>query len=179
MNAKMNPGNGQGTAGTPLPRQRRRLLAAAMATSFAAVSIIAYASGSAGLAAHHDGGSHTAGMHEGRYAEIDLAHLHGLVHHLMDRGTAEQKARIIAVVQAAEPELDALNQQAMAARRQKIELLLQDEVDRGALERARANELQVAGQLSGRIDLVLSDLVALMTPEQRAQLRAHVMAHAG
>jgi Spy/CpxP family protein refolding chaperone len=118
-------------------------------------------------------------MHGITYAQTDLAHLHVLGHHVLDSATPEQKAKIMALADAVKPELEDLNEQAIDAHREKVELLLQDNIDPVALEQARVKEQQVADELSKKIDEALVDLVKLMTPEQRAQLKAHVKEHLG
>jgi len=160
---------------TPTTRSRRsapRLVAALLAAGIATVSVMALA---------HSGGSgnspHGAGGQGGGYEQMDVAHLRVLVHHLMDEASPEQKTKLIAIAHAAEQELMALEKLASEAHRQKVELLLQDKLDRGALEQARRDEMQAANQLSTRIDRVLADLAQVITPEQRAQLREHARAH--
>jgi Spy/CpxP family protein refolding chaperone len=156
------------------PTTKRRLLAAVLATSLAAVSVIAYAAGATGASPHHG-----AGMHGDTYAQINVTHLHLIVDHVMGRASPEQKAKIDVLVAAAKPELQSLDAQATAAHRETVGLLLQDNVDRAAVEHAQAREIQAADQLAKRIDQALADLAELMTPEQKAQLREHVKAHAG
>ena len=175
MNGNNDKGNGQAMiateSGSSRKRKGRRLLAALLATSLAAVSMIGYASGHDA----HDG----RGMHGDAYTQVNVTHLHAIVEHVMDRASPEQKTKIDVLVAAAKPELQSLDAQAMAAHRQTVELLLQDNVDRAAVEQAQASEIQAADQLAKRINQALADLAELMTPEQRAQLRAHVKAHMG
>jgi Spy/CpxP family protein refolding chaperone len=137
-----------------------------LATGLAAVGIAGFATG-------HPSGA----PQESIYSQMDLTHLHGILQHVMDNASPEQKARLDALADAATPELQALNEQALAAHRQKVELLLQDNIDPVAVEQARINEQQAADQLSKRIDQALLDLAQTMTPEQRAQLREHVRGH--
>jgi Spy/CpxP family protein refolding chaperone len=171
MSGKNAATKGTGNTGK---RKGRRLLAMALTASLAAVSVIGYAAGATGMDAHHG-----ADMHGDAYAQINVTHLHAIVHHIMDRASPEQKAKIDVLVAAAKPELESLDAQAMAAHRETVGLLLQDNVDRAAVEQAQAREMQAADQLAKRIDQALADLAELMTPEQRAQLRAHVKAHLG
>lgn len=177
MSKRNDTANGSNTATTagrsPTPK-KRRLLAAVLAASFAAVSVIAYAAGATGSDLHHG-----TGMHGITYAPVDLAHLHTLGHHVLDSASPEQKTKIMALADAVKPELEELNEQAIDAHREKIELLLQDNIDPVALEQARVKEQQVADELSRKIDAALVDLVKLMTPEQRAKLKAHVKEHLG
>ena len=162
------------TDASPRHPGHRRWLAATLAAGFAAASVIAYAAGGSGMDAHHG-----AGMHGDAYAQINMTHLHAIVHHVMERATPEQKAKIDALAASAKPDLESLDNRATAAHRETVELLLQDRIDRAAVEAAQARELQAAEQLAKRIDQALADLAELMTPEQRAQLRAHVKAHTG
>jgi Spy/CpxP family protein refolding chaperone len=115
----------------------------------------------------------------GTYAPMDLPHLHAVYEHLMATVSPEQAASMAAIGKAAHADLQALNQQALAAHRRKVDLLLQDRLDRVALDRARADEIEAADRLAQRIDGLLLNLAELMTPEQRAQLRNHVDGHEG
>src|SRR4249919_1307112 len=130
MNERNDMGKGQGMvamgAGNSPQRNRRWLFAAVLATSLAAVSVVGYA---AGGDAHHG-----AGMHGDAYAQINVAHLHAIAHQIMDGAPAEQKAKFDALAAVAKPELESLDEQARAAHRETVELLLQDNVDRVAIE---------------------------------------------
>jgi Spy/CpxP family protein refolding chaperone len=153
---------------------RRRWFAALLATGLAAVSIFSYAHETNGIDTHHG-----TGMHGITYAQMDLAHLHMLGHHVLDSASPDQKTKIMAIADAVRPELETLNEQAIDAHRAKVELLLQDNIDPVALEQARIKELQVADELSTKIDEALVQLIKVMTPEQRAQLKEHVKEHLG
>jgi Spy/CpxP family protein refolding chaperone len=176
MNESKGSENKNNPAGsTPTTRSRRsapRLVAALLAAGIATISAMAMA---------HNGGhgdtQHGAGGHGGGYEQMDVAHLRVLVHHLMDEASPDQKSKLIAIAHSAEQELMALEKLASEAHRQKVELLLQDKLDRGALEQARRDEMQAANELSTRIDRVLVDLAQVITPEQRIKLREHARAH--
>ena len=150
------------------PRGVRRVLVGLLLTGLLAAGV-------AGVAGGHPKG------HAPRdtYAQIDLAHLHSIFEHLMATATPEQQAAMRAVGGSAHEELQALDQQALAAHRRKIELLLQETIDRQAFDRARADEVEAAQRLAERIDAVLVDLAEVMTPQQRAKLRDHRKAHEG
>lgn len=160
----------------PITRTRRagrRLLAGLLAVGMATAGMLAVA---------HPGGSdaqHGAETHGGGYRQINVVHLRELVHHLMAEASPDQKQKMAAIAHSAEQELLAMDKLANEARLQKIELLLQDEVDRAALEQARVDELQAANELATRIDRVLVDLARAMTPDQRAKLREHVRSNRG
>ncbi len=155
-------------------RTHRRLWAAALAVGLAAVSVIGYAAGDSGIDRHHG-----AALHGDSYSQINVTHLHAIVQHLSERATPEQKARIEALVAAAKPELVSLDRQAVDAHREMVDALLQDKLDPAAVAQAQAREIAANDLLATRIDQALADLAEVMTPEQRAQLRAHVRAHAG
>jgi len=111
------------------------------------------------------------------YRATDLEELHGIVDTMHQGADPQQSARIDALVAAAAQELRQLSQRAMAAHRRKVELLLQDRIDRTALAHAQRDELAAADALSTRIDQALAKLAATLTPAQRARFRDH--AHAG
>ena len=113
------------------------------------------------------------------YAQMDLEHLHAVFEHLMATATPERQAAMKAVGGAAHAELQALNQQALDAHRRKVDLLLQDTIDRKAFDRARTDEIEAAARLARRIDAVLVGLAELMTPEQRGRLLEHRVAQRG
>ncbi|MEO6172198.1 MAG: Spy/CpxP family protein refolding chaperone [Arenimonas sp.] len=152
----------------------RRLLALTLAACLATGSIFAYAHNSNEQAEHHG-----ANMHASTYQAIDLAHLHAIAEHVRKNSSPDQLAKIEALTAIARPELETLNQQAMGAHRRTIELLLQDDLDRNVLAQAQLDELQAADALTKRINEALKDLAELLTPEQRAQFRAHFKAHMG
>lgn len=158
----------------PTPLRHGRVWTALLAAGLMSAGMI-------GFAASHDPGDVRQGAdtHAGPYAPLDDAHLRQIVHHLMDRGTDPQKAQIVDIAKAAAADLHALEQQARQARGRRIQLLLRDTIDRDALERTRVEEMQLTDQRSQRVDRALIDLVGVLTPQQRAQLSAHVQASAG
>jgi Spy/CpxP family protein refolding chaperone len=175
MSEHKNAENGKTQVGAaPITRSRRtapRLLAALFAAGIATASMMVFAHGAGDNDAHNG-----AGTHGGGYEQMDVAHLRVLVHHLMSEASPDQKSKFIAIAHSAEQELVAMEKLASEAHRQKVELLLQDKLDRGALEQARRDEMQAANELSTRIDRVLADLAQVMTPEQRTQMREHARA---
>ena len=60
------------------------------------------------------------------------------------------------------------------ARRQAIELLAATTVDRGALERLRAEQLVLAEQASQRFVQALADVADVLTPAQRKELAERI-----
>ena len=85
--------------------------------------------------------------------------------------TADQKTRVAAIARQAAAEVAPLREQHRAARRQGIELLAAAQIDRGALERLRAEQLRQADQASQRLVRALADIAEVLTPEQRVRLK--------
>jgi len=172
MSEIKDAGNGKDQAGNRTPMRSRRLasrlIGALLVAGIATASAAAFA---------HAGGASDAQHGAGGYEQMGVAHLRVLVHHLMSESTPEQKTKLVAIAHAAEQELIAMDRLANEAHLQKVELLLQDKLDRGALEQARRDEMQAANELSTRIDRVLVDLAQVLTPDQRAKLREHARDH--
>ena len=92
-----------------------------------------------------------------RYVEIDA--------------TPEQQQKLAPIVK-------------QAARKQAIELMSAEQIDRAAIERARAESLQVAEAASERLSQALADTAEVRTPAQRKPIAEHLqrrrgMAHRG
>ena len=134
-----------------------------------------FATSLAGVASGHPEGQAPSNA----YSQMDLPHLHAVYEHLLVTATPEQAESMAAIGKAAHEDLQAFDQQALAAHRRKIDLLLQDRVDRDALDRARAEEIEASDRLAQRIDDVLLNLAELLTSDQRARLREHVNVNEG
>lgn len=146
-------------------RKRRWLLAGALALGLATVSVFASA--------------HDPAHPDTTYRAVDLPALHMIAEHLRIDADAGQLAQLDALAVSARPELERLSQQAMAAHRHKVDLLLADVVDRQSLAQAQADEIRAANALATKIDQCLVRLAELMSPQQRERFREHVKAHVG
>jgi len=73
-------------------------------------------------------------------------------------------------VKGAARELLPLRAKMHDARRQAVELLSGESIDRAALETLRADQLKLAEQASKRFVQALADVADALTPEQRKQL---------
>ena len=120
------------------------------------------------------GQPHAPATHLPAYSALDDAHLKRLFHDLMDRVDAGQKEQMSRVGKAAVVDLDLLEQKARAQRAPRAGILLADTLDHAALERVRIAEMGVAEERSRRVDRLLIDLAAVMTPQQRAQFSAQL-----
>ena len=137
-----------------------------------------------GIKAFAHGGGY-GGWHRGGFAAgpLDPAavdeHLERMLKHLYVEidATDEQKQRLAPIVKQAAKDLLPLREKMQAARKQAIELLTRDTIDRGAIEALRAEQVQLAEQASRRIAQSLADAVEVLTPAQRKELAARVEKH--
>ncbi|HZE59803.1 MAG TPA: Spy/CpxP family protein refolding chaperone [Burkholderiales bacterium] len=84
--------------------------------------------------------------------------------------TDEQKQRLEPIVKQAVKDLLPVREKAHAARKQAVELLAAERIDRGAIETLRAEQLQLAEQASKRFTQALADVAEVLTPVQRKQI---------
>ncbi|HSF04920.1 MAG TPA: periplasmic heavy metal sensor, partial [Methylomirabilota bacterium] len=85
-----------------------------------------------------------------------------------------QKQQLAPIVKAAAADLLPLRGRLHEARRQGLELLSKDTVDRAALEALRVDQLRLAEQASQRFVKALADVADVLTPEQRKQLAERI-----
>ncbi|HUG76594.1 MAG TPA: periplasmic heavy metal sensor [Burkholderiales bacterium] len=91
--------------------------------------------------------------------------------------TPEQQARLAEIAKAAAKDLAPLRGQAMETRKQALELLGSESVDRAAIERLRVEKLQHADTVSRRLADALADAAEVLTPEQRKTLAERAARH--
>jgi Spy/CpxP family protein refolding chaperone len=84
--------------------------------------------------------------------------------------TDEQKQRLEPIVKQAVKDLLPVREKARAARKQAVELLAGESIDRGAIEALRAEHLELAEQASKRFTQALADVAEVLTPVQRRQI---------
>jgi protein CpxP len=104
-------------------------------------------------------------------AELD-ARLERMLKHLYVEidATDAQKERLAPIVKNAAKDLLPLREQMRNARREALALLGGETIDRAAIERLRAAQLQLAEAGSKRLAEALADAAEVLTPEQRKQL---------
>jgi len=117
--------------------------------------------------------AHRDGFMHGPFdpAQLD-ARLERMLKHLYVEidATDAQKEKLAPIVKQAANDLLPLRDKMRAARRQAIDLLTQDNVDRGAIERLRAEQLQLASDGSKRLVQALTDAAEVLNPAQRKAL---------
>jgi protein CpxP len=144
--------------------RRRFFKLAALSTAFASLS-------GAGL------GALARGRGEGR-APFDPArmeeHLDRFLKHLYVEidATDAQKQKIDPIVKQAAQDLRPLRAKEREARREGMKLLSADTIDRGAIERFRAEQLAATDAASKRFTQAITDVAEVLTPEQRRTLAA-------
>ncbi len=130
--------------------------------------------------AHGPGGWHRGGFMAGPLdpAQVD-EHLERMLKHLYVEidATDEQKQKLAPIVKQAAKDLLPLREKMQGARKQAVELLTGDTIDRAAIEALRAEHLQLAEQASRRIAQALADAAEVLTPAQRKELAARVEKH--
>ena len=84
--------------------------------------------------------------------------------------TEAQQKKVAEIMTATMTELRPLRAKHFEARKQVMDILSKPQIDRGALEAVRAQELQLAETFSRRITQSLADAAEVLTPEQRTKL---------
>ena len=117
--------------------------------------------------------AHDASRPEVEYHPTTVTELRAIIDQIRQGAAPEQAKAIDAIETGAEADLDRLGQAAITAHHHKVNVLLRDAPDPAAFERARASEVHASSALAKKIDQVLVALAKTLTPEQRAQFRAH------
>lgn len=153
------------------PTRRRRVIAGAV---FAAIVVASLGAGFGVRAlAHGPGGWHRGGLlgGDGDPARMEERLDRMLRHFYVEIDASEAQQQLLApIVKDAMRDLAPLRTQLRDTRRQAVELLTRETVDRGALEALRTSKLQLAEQASARFTRALADVADVLTPEQRRQL---------
>ena len=157
------------------PRTRRRWLVAAALTVAAGAAGVSLANALPALPGHHGHHGHAALMAMDP-AEMD-AHIDKMIDQFAADATPDQKARVAAIVKAAVADLRPTHEQFRQAHAQAHALLTAPVIDRLALERLRAEQMQRMDVMSRRMLAAVEDAADVLTPEQRARFAEHLKAH--
>jgi Spy/CpxP family protein refolding chaperone len=156
-------------------KQRRRFFKRA-----AIATLIGSMAAGIGLKAWSQGGP--GGWHRGGFMSgpLDPAMLEGRIDRMVKHfaievdATPEQSAKLAEIAKASAKDLLPLHEKAHEARRRGLELLASPSVDRAALERLRAEQIQHADAASRRLAQSLADVAEVLTPEQRKQIAERI-----
>jgi Spy/CpxP family protein refolding chaperone len=165
---KQTPNLGQ----TPRRRFFKRAAIATLIGGIAAgIGIKAFAHGG-GYGGWHRGGFMAGPLDA---AQVD-EHLERMLKHLYVEidATDEQKQKLAPIVKQAAKDLLPLREKMQGARKQAVELLTGDTIDRAAIEAMRAEHLQLAEQASRRVAQALADTVEVLAPAQRKELAGRI-----
>jgi len=88
--------------------------------------------------------------------------------------TDAKRVQLAPMVKDAARDLLPVRARVHEARRQAVELLSQENVDRAALEALRSDQLRLFEQASRRFTQALADVADVLTPEQRKALAEHI-----
>jgi periplasmic protein CpxP/Spy len=157
----------------PAKRSGRRWL-----TALALVAAVG-ATGVAGASYAGEGFGHHGGRgHHGRMATMDPAtaakHIDKMIERIAPDATADQKARLAEIGKSVFADVQPLRAQFRDAHKRAHELLMQPTVDRMALERLRAEQMQRADAISKRLVTAVADAAEVLTPEQRVRFQKHL-----
>ncbi|WP_119353219.1 Spy/CpxP family protein refolding chaperone [Azohydromonas sediminis] len=145
--------------------------------ALAAVPLVAALLAAAVLPAQAHGGMGPHGRHDGAVAGPMGLPLAGRgLERMLDRvdASAEQRAQIRAIVDAARKDLEPLREQQRALREQALALFAQPQVDANAIEAQRQQMLRQHDEVSRRTTQAMVDVARVLTPQQRATLAEHV-----
>src|SRR5262249_44682865 len=141
--------------------------------------ILASVPGLAAAAAPFEGGfppglaaEWRSGLLDGAIEAVVEAHADRLIRHLaIERdATTEQQDKLRAVVGGAVHDLLPMREKLLAARATARDLLTQQTIDRGAIEKFRADQIAVHDATSKRLVQAVADAAEILTPEQRRKL---------
>jgi Spy/CpxP family protein refolding chaperone len=105
------------------------------------------------------------------------AHIDKMVAQFADGASPDQQARVAAIAKAAVADLRPVHEQFRQAHARAHELLMAPVIDRAALERLRAEQMQRMDVISRRILAAVEDAAEVLTPEQRAKFAEHLRQH--
>ena len=84
--------------------------------------------------------------------------------------TPDQQAKLAQIAKAAAKDLQPLREKVREARRRGMELLAAPTIDRAAIERLRAEQIQGADAVSKRMAQAFADAAEVLTPDQRKKV---------
>lgn len=93
--------------------------------------------------------------------------------------TTDQQEKLRGIVRGAVKDLVPMRDKARAARATARELLLQQTIDRAAIEKFRTEQVALADAFTKRVAQAIGDMAEVLTPEQRRKLADRMPPHDG
>jgi periplasmic protein CpxP/Spy len=157
------------------PSFRRLLFNRYTLVAFVAGAVLAAGVGASALTGM--GGCHHGMIMDGTHSAAEVsAHVDHMLKHFYVEidATDAQKAQIGPLVKQAVDDLMPLHSQLHTAHTHAVQALTQTTVDRGSLEAARVEHLQLADRASKRMTQLIADVGDVLTPTQRKALSDHL-----
>ena len=171
----LNAGADPKPSPAPSSPLRRLLLGAAFAATFVAGGLVA--SGAPAMAFEMAMDSASMGDHGGMHGMHGMGQAH-LEHMLTEVGaSADQKAKIHAIMKTAFEAMKPLHEKMADTHRQLHQLLAAPTIDRAALEQLRAARIADFDQASKIMVQAMADAAEVLPPEQRAKLAGLMAEH--
>jgi Spy/CpxP family protein refolding chaperone len=170
VNPETNPESTPSASNKPRRPWRRAVIATLIGGLAAGIGATAIAHGGPG--GWHGGWGGGRGMHGEMDPQAMQRRAEAMVKWWLadvDATEAQQK-KVAEIMTATMTELRPLRAKHFEARKQVMDILSKPQIDRGALETVRAQELQLAETFSRRITQSLADAAEVLTPEQRTKL---------
>jgi len=119
----------------------------------------------------HGGGWHRGGFMGGHGPMTD-ERIEKMVKHFAVEinATPEQTGKLVDIAKGAAKDLRPLREKAREARKRGTELLSAPTIDRAAIERLRAEQMQAADATSKRMSQAFADAAEVLTPDQRKKI---------
>jgi Spy/CpxP family protein refolding chaperone len=149
---------------TPQSSRRRFFKLAAVSTAFAGLA-------GAGFGALAHGRGRGRGPMDPAALEQGLDRMLKHLYVEID-ATDAQKQKLDPIVKQAAQELQPLRAKVREARREGMKLFSAENIDRGAIERFRAEQIGATDAASKRFTQALTDVAEVLTPDQRKTLAA-------
>jgi protein CpxP len=149
-----------------------------LAATTGVVAALALTTAGFAWAGQHGMGPMAGGLH-GHFGErFARLHVEMMTEHALReaKATPEQREKIQAILDKAFADHQAFRKQHESLRREGLEVLSADTVDRARIEDLRVRHLQIAEEGSKHLASVLADVADVLTPAQRQKLAAHVHA---
>jgi Spy/CpxP family protein refolding chaperone len=170
VNPETNPESTPSASNKPRRPWRRAVIATLIGGLAAGIGATAIAHGGPG--GWHGGWGGGRGMHGEMDPQAMQRRAEAMVKWWLadvDATEAQQK-KVAEIMTATMTELRPLRAKHFEARKQVMDILSKPQIDRGALEAVRAQELQLAETFSRRLTQALADAAEVLTPEQRTKL---------